>query len=55
MYGMYPNDEQWRINLSFISLGFLGTIGFFATEKLKNEFKDTSKILIKNNDIPKYK
>jgi general L-amino acid transport system permease protein len=35
MYGMYPNDEQWRINLSFISLGFLGTIGFFATEKLK--------------------
>jgi len=35
MYGMYPNDEQWRINLSFISLGFLGTVGFFVTEKLK--------------------
>ena len=35
MYGMYPNEEQWRINLSFISLGFLGVIGFFATEKFK--------------------
>ena len=35
MYGMYPNEEQWRINLSFISLGFLGTLGFFATEKYK--------------------
>ena len=35
MYGMYPNEEQWRINLSFISLGFLGVVGFFATEKFK--------------------
>ena len=35
MYGMYPNAEQWRINLSFIALAFLGTIGFFATEKFK--------------------
>ncbi len=35
MYGMYPNPEQWRINLSFIALAFLGTIGFFATEKFK--------------------
>ena len=35
MYGMYPNAEQWRINLSFISLAFLGTIGFFANEKFK--------------------
>ena len=35
MYGMYPNNEQWRINLSFISLGFLGSVGFFATEKFK--------------------
>ena len=35
MYGMYPNAEQWRINLSFISLAFLGSVGFFATEKLK--------------------
>ena len=35
MYGMYPNAEQWRINLSFISLAFLGSVGFFASEKLK--------------------
>ena len=35
MYGMYPNEEQWRINLSFISLVFLGSVGFFATEKFK--------------------
>ena len=35
MYGMYPNAEQWRINLSFISLAFLGSVGFFASEKFK--------------------
>tara|TARA_B100000686_G_scaffold288947_1_gene315362 strand:- start:255 stop:1697 length:1443 start_codon:yes stop_codon:yes gene_type:complete len=35
MYGMYPNAEQWRINLSFISLTFLGSVGYFATEKYK--------------------
>ena len=35
MYGMYPNAEQWRINLSFIALAFLGGVGFFASEKLK--------------------
>ena len=35
MYGMYPNAEQWRINLSFISLAFLGSVGFFASQKLK--------------------
>jgi len=35
VYGMYPNDEQWRINLSFISLGLLGSVGYFATEKFK--------------------
>ena len=35
MYGMYPNAEQWRINLSFISLGLLGSVGYFATEKFK--------------------
>ena len=32
---MYPNAEQWRINLSFISLTALGLVGFFATEKYK--------------------
>ncbi len=35
MYGMYPNAEQWRINLSFISLAFLGSVGFFASERFK--------------------
>ena len=35
MYGMYPNAEQWRINLSFISLAALGSVGFFATDKFK--------------------
>ncbi len=35
MYGMYPNAEQWRINLSFISLALLGSVGYFATDKLK--------------------
>ena len=35
MYGMYPNAEQWRINLSFIALAFLGGVGFFASEKFK--------------------
>ena len=35
IYGMYPNDEQWRINLSFIALVFLGLVGYFATEKFK--------------------
>ena len=35
MYGMYPNGEQWRINLSFIALALLGSAGYFAPEKLK--------------------
>ena len=35
MYGMYPNGEQWRINLSFIVLALLGSAGYFAPEKLK--------------------
>ena len=26
MYGMYPNAEQWRINLSFIALALLGSV-----------------------------
>ena len=32
---MYPNDLQWRINLSFILLIALAFVGYFATEKLK--------------------
>ena len=35
IYGLYPNEEQWRINLSFISLLALGSVGYFATEKFK--------------------
>ena len=35
MYGMYPNAEQWRINLSFVALALLGSVGYFATEKYK--------------------
>ena len=35
VYGMYPNAEQWRINLSFIAFTALGLVGFFATEKYK--------------------
>ena len=35
MYGMYPNGEQWRINLSFIALALLGSVGYFATDKFK--------------------
>jgi len=35
MYGMYPNAEQWRVNLSFaIVLAFAG-MGFFMPEKYK--------------------
>ena len=35
MYGMYPNTEQWRINISFVALALLGSAGYFATNKLK--------------------
>ena len=35
MYGMYPNAEQWRINLSFIALVLLGSVGYFATDRFK--------------------
>ena len=35
VYGLYPNDEQWRINIAFISLAILGFVGFFAGEKFK--------------------
>jgi len=35
MYGMYPNAEQWRINLSFIALAALGCVGYFATNRFK--------------------
>ena len=35
MYGMYPNEQHWRINTAFILVIGLGTFGFFATEKMK--------------------
>ena len=35
MYGMYPNELHWRVNAAFILVIALGTLGFFAKEKLK--------------------
>ncbi len=35
MYGMYPNELQWRINISFIFLVALAFVGYFVGEKLK--------------------
>ena len=35
IYGMYPNDLQWRINISFVLLIALAFVGYFASEKLK--------------------
>ena len=36
MYGMYPNDEQWRINITFVSVLAFMAVGFFVPEKLRN-------------------
>ena len=35
IYGMYPNEFQWRINISFIILIELAFVGYFPSEKLK--------------------
>ena len=35
MYGMYPNEQHWRINTAFLLVISLGTFGLFATEKMK--------------------
>ena len=35
IYGLYPNAEIWRINLSFLMLIGLVTTGFFAPPKIK--------------------
>ncbi len=35
VYGMYPNEYQWRINISFILLIGLAFVGYFSTEGLK--------------------
>jgi len=35
MYGMYPNAEQWRINLSFVVVLVFAGMGFFIPTKYK--------------------
>ena len=35
MYGMYPNPEQWRINIAFLILFVLVGAAFFASPKYK--------------------
>jgi len=35
MYGMYPNEQIWRVNLAFIFLIALAFVGFFTSEKYK--------------------
>ena len=35
MYGMYPNEQHWRINTAFLLVIGLGTFGLFATERMK--------------------
>ena len=36
MYGMYPNAEQWRINVTFISVLVFMAVGFFVPSRLRN-------------------
>ena len=36
MYGMYPNAEQWRVNITFIAVLAFMAAGFFVPAKLKN-------------------
>ena len=36
MYGMYPNAEQWRINVAFLILLAMIGSGFFVSEKYRN-------------------
>ena len=35
MYGMYPNEHIWRVNLAFIFLIALAFVGFFTPQKFK--------------------
>ena len=35
MYGMYPNEFHWRINIAFILVIALGFAGYFFKENLK--------------------
>ena len=45
IYGMYPNEFQWRINISFIILIALAFVGYFPSEKLK-KFLTLSYVII---------
>ena len=36
MYGMYPNAEQWRINVTFIAVLLFMAVGFFVPNRLRN-------------------
>jgi general L-amino acid transport system permease protein len=35
LYGMYPDEHHWRINISFIALISLAFVGYFTGNKLK--------------------
>ena len=35
IYGMYPNTEQWRVNVTFIVVLAFAGVGFFVPLKLK--------------------
>ena len=35
MYGMYPNELQWRINVAFLFLIALAFVGYFPSGKIK--------------------
>ena len=36
MYGMYPNAEQWRVNVTFIAVLVFMAAGFFTPTRFKN-------------------
>ena len=36
MYGMYPNAEQWRINITFITVLAFTAVGFFVPTRFRN-------------------
>jgi len=38
MYGLYPDAEQWRINIAFLILFVVVAVSFFVPEKLKKYF-----------------
>ena len=35
MYGMYPNELQWRVNVAFLILIALAFVGYLPSEKIK--------------------